>query len=145
LHSNILKVGNAFTFGNYSTVDRTVQESPSDPTFVNEYGRYLSSEAEGPGYLFLTAIPNGMHNIKWLNGGRAWGNDDASSIRANARSFIYFSKYYGGYGTTLAPGPNYWNFADGLYGGDPLPGYMQDLPFTDPENQAALHRDENRY
>ena len=145
LHSNIEKVGDAFTLGNYSTVDRTVQESPSDATFVHEYGRYLSSEAEGPDYLYLTAIPNVMHNIKWLNGGRAWGNDDASSIRANARSFIYFSKYYGGYGTRSNRGPNFWDFYDGLAGGDPLPGYTWDLPFTDPENQAALHRDENWY
>ena len=61
--------------------------SPSDPTFVHEYGRYLQSQAEGPAYLFYTAIPNLLNRN---------GNDDATSHDANTRAFIYFNKYYGG-------------------------------------------------
>jgi len=118
--------GSAFTLGSFINGPSEMLASPNDPTFVHEYGRYLQSQAEGPAYLFYTAIPN----LVW------GGNDDDTSYDANARALIYFNKHYGTmtYGTTL--GNFSWDFTPTY--GTPIPGYDPNKPFDDPSNQAAL-------
>src|ERR1700694_5926676 len=85
-----------------------------------------NSQANGPTYLTFTAIPDIPSP----------GNGGPTARDANARALNYFNKYYGGVQLTGVPGSRGFSWD---YVGNPLNGYDQYAPFSDPGNQEGLN------
>jgi len=117
--------GQAFTLGNIITGPPHMRLDASDPTLQHEYGRYLQSQADGPGYIGGTALPDL----------RSPGNNGPTATDGNARALVYFDKYHGGLRSIANPGGFVWHFD---FYENPINGYNPGLLISDPLNQAAL-------
>ena len=120
--------GVAFTLGSYVKGSAAISTDPSNSELQHEYGRYLQSQADGLTYLTFTAIPDLFSP----------GNGGRTATDGNARSFIYFSKNYGGVRNAAFPDGGFtWNF-DEATDGNPINGYDPALSINSQVNQAAL-------
>lgn len=115
----------AVTLGSYICGNSSLRADPNNRLFQHEYGHYIQSQAYGIFYLSRYGIPSGSNCIEWLSGNRNHDNHPVEQD-ANIRAFKYFNKNIDGYIG--------WNFDF-----NPIIGYDQNLPYDNPQNQAALN------
>lgn len=115
----------AVTLGSYICGNSSLRADPNNRLFQHEYGHYIQSQGYGIFYLSRYGIPSGLNCIEWLSGNRNHDNHPVEQD-ANIRAFKYFNKNIDGYIG--------WNFDF-----NPIIGYDQNLPYDNPQNQAALN------
>ncbi len=112
----------AFTLGSYITGDNDLIASDFNRLFQHEFGHYLQSQAFGPLWSFVFGVESVYSAIKNSPGKHKLFYTEQD---ANARSFLYYRKYY----------PDIkWSFED-----NPIKGYNPSLSHYNKINLGAIN------